>query len=174
MSFNELLEQNKSSDYIKLSEGDNRVRILCYPIKTISEFTNNDGTVKKSVRFVTWAIDRKDGAVKPLFFGKKILEQFAGLETDEENKFDSMPMPYDVNIKRIGSGKEDTSYNLIAGRNLTPITTEENNAFLEKDSIEEFVKKLEEKKSDETTETPAEHQSPSKEEIEAMVKEIPF
>lgn len=147
-SFNQTIEQAKKDyglgkgEYLKIQEGDNRIRILSQSMPHESEYK---GT--KNVKFVTWVLDRKDGVVKPYFMPLTILEQIAGLQLDPDWEFDNVPMPYDINIKAINAGTKEVKYSVIASPNKTELTADEEKAFDEKPRIEEFVQKLAEKEN---------------------------
>lgn len=129
-----------SGKWLKLVEGDNKVRIVSQIEDFGSHFIPgpkprsvvcigkdtcpycNIGE-KASVKFMVYAIDRKDGLVKILQFGYTIFKQYKDYALSEDYGFEVIP-DYDMNIKRTGTGKE-TEYNLIPARKPSELTVEE-------------------------------------------------
>src|ERR1039457_5238156 len=83
------------SDYLKIQNGNNVVRVLTEGVLHEGEYQGN-----KRVKFIMFVIDRRDAKVKPYFAPYTVYKQIAQLETDPFYPFQGMPMPYDVNIDR--------------------------------------------------------------------------
>lgn len=124
-------------EYFKLQEGDNKLRIL-------SSFEPHQSVYngKPNFKFVAWILDRRDGKIKPFFMSKTIAEYIGALQDNPDYTFDDFPMPYDITINAKGAGTKEVVYTVLAARNNTALTTEENNALIEKMPIAEFVQKL--------------------------------
>lgn len=172
-SFNQTIEVAKkeyglgSGEYFKIQENDNRIRVLSQALPHESEYQG-----KKSVKFVAWVIDRKDGVIKPYFMPLKIVRALAALQDDPEWTFDSVPMPYDINIKAKNAGELNVEYTVIGSPNKTPLTAEEEKALAERDSIETFVQKLAEKEGKKQASQPQSEVTTEDEAID--VSDIPY
>src|SRR4051794_6475387 len=94
-NFGEESKKAESGSYFKPKEDNN-------PIRVVSEFLLYESVYlgKKTRKFVGFVIDRKDGAVKPAFLAKTIIDQIASLQMTpkEDYGFEEVPMPYDINI----------------------------------------------------------------------------
>lgn len=134
--------EGEGGGWIKLEEGDNRVRIVTEIEDYGSHYLPSGGSKKSqicigsengcpacsmnlrpSAKFLCYAIDRKDGELKLLNFGYTVFKQFKALSQDAEFGFDAIP-DYDINIHKTGKGVE-TEYSIIPGRNATPLTIQE-------------------------------------------------
>src|SRR4051812_22107250 len=93
------------SDYLKLKEGDNRLRLM-------TECLPHAGTYqgKKNFKWLCYVIDRRDGKVKPFFMPHKIYKAIEALQMNPDYEFFDVPMPYDVTINAVKAGTKDVVY----------------------------------------------------------------
>lgn len=112
------------NDYMKLTEGDHRIRILTSPIigfeawdsdnkphrvKTYEEGVNlpsKDGSVKEFHAFIVW--DYETEMVRVLNITQRGIQEWIFNQTEDEDWSD--PTQYDIIIKRVGKTMEDTKY----------------------------------------------------------------
>ena len=131
----------------KLKEGNNVIRI-------VSEFlldswpSKFDG--KPGRKFVGFLIDRADGAIKPAWLAKNVMDQIANYQLTPDYAFDGVPLPYDINIFTKNAGKLDVVYTVQPARKNTPLSDAEK-AAVDKLDLKEFVENLQN-----DDETPAE------------------
>jgi len=167
--FNNLDEIKKNygikegSDWMKLKDGSNKVRIVSDFVDYGVHSVRNKGKYKSvvcigkengcyycangqpvKVQFLGWVIDRADNQVKLLRIGWTIASQIKKLQESEEYGFQDLP-PYDIDIVKSGEGL-DTDYNVIPSRKDTPLTPEEEEMIAEtvKDP-REIIEKMKEK-----------------------------
>jgi hypothetical protein len=145
---------SSSSKYLKLHEGENKIRIVSeagvmgkhwIEKKTIICIGKDEGCSgcetgndPKPV-WLCYVIDRTDNKIKLAEFGYTIIQQIQKLAQSEEYKFDVIP-PYDITIVKTGSGLE-TEYTVIASRKDTPLTAEEEFEIKRLTPIEDMIKK---------------------------------
>jgi hypothetical protein len=99
-------------NYLKLSEGDNKLRLLASAHKpTVKHFiggkpvdctgpqTCQHHKEKASVKYKTYVLDRTSGRIQPYDMPFSVFKAIGNLQQDEEYSFDSLPMPYDIKIK---------------------------------------------------------------------------
>lgn len=110
-----------SSDYLKIKDGANRIRIVSDALPHPGEFKG-----KPNFKWLVYVLDRADGQVKPYFMPHRIFKILEDFENDEEYAFEGMPMPYDIVINAKGAGTIDVEYTVIA-RKPTKLTAEEMN-----------------------------------------------
>ncbi|OQC50028.1 MAG: hypothetical protein BWX56_01409 [Euryarchaeota archaeon ADurb.Bin023] len=133
------IPDNDRPNYFKLKEGENKIRIVSEILDYGSHFVKEE---KKShiclgaeeckyckagdrprTRYMTWVIDRSTGELKLFDFGHSIFKQIHAIARNDDYRFETIP-PYDMTIVKKGSGL-DTVYSVLAARNDTPITKEE-------------------------------------------------
>ncbi|MEK9207422.1 MAG: hypothetical protein AAB922_03005 [Patescibacteria group bacterium] len=154
------------SNFYKLSEGENKLRLVGEAEMFISEYQG-----KPTTRFAAYVIDRVDGQVKPFTFGSQIMGQIASLANGSEYGFDDLP-PYDLIVHKTGSGMA-TEYKVTPARKDTALTQEEEKAVAELKPITELAQKLSNKVvagEQNNAQPPIE----SYEENEISVADIPF
>lgn len=136
-------------EYLKLKEGDNRIRLL-------SECIGHESTYngRKNFKWVCWVLDRVDGVVKPFFMPHSIYKTIEAYQLNPEYTFESVPMPYDITIHAKGAGTKDVDYTVTPARQNTPLTEQETADFQARTPIEEFVQKLKDKAGEEKPEQP--------------------
>lgn len=175
MKFNasEILQQAEkeyglgSGEYLKIKEGDNKIRLLSEGLPHSSIYKNpKTGETKKTFKFLCWVLDRKDKKIKPYFMPVTVMRAIESLQLSEDYAFTDVPMPYDININAKGAGIKEVVYSVIPARINTPLTAEEENEFNTKSPIAELQKKLRKQEEEKITE--------SQNEGEINVEEIPF
>ena len=151
-----------SNDWVKLEEGDNKIRFVSsyvdYGSHRDSEQNRRVICIGKengcphcargespSVQFLVWAIERKTGGLKPFRFGYKTFEAISALASSDDYGFKGLP-PYDFVINRKGKGIE-TRYQVIAAREDTELTTEEQVMIGKATPLEEILGKMKDKQS---------------------------
>lgn len=139
--------QIASSDYLKLKEGDNRMRLM-------SECLPHAGTYqgRKTFKWLCYVIDRKDGNLKPFFMPHTIYKQIEALQTNPDYEFFDVPMPYDVTVNAKGAGTKDVVYTIMAARKNTEVTDAELVALDQAKPLRDLQKALLEKKQDDVPE----------------------
>lgn len=125
--------------WFKPKEGANKLRILTSPIHSLSRFKYGicyEGAPyckpeslgkdeKLQNKWLVWAIDRSDGAVKLYNMPYSITKEIATLQSNEEYVFESFPMPYDITLSAKGAGTKEVEYTVLASRKNTPLTDTE-------------------------------------------------
>lgn len=111
---------------------------------------DKDGNPKSpSVKYMAYVIDRSDGRVKIGELPWSVISRFADFEEDEDFKFDSYPMPYDIKVKVDKENKDPKSiYKTDASPQKSELTPEEADAFMagsKKITPAQFVEKRKEK-----------------------------
>jgi hypothetical protein len=146
-SFNQTIEQAKKEyglnkgEYLKIQEGDNRIRVLSACIPHQGEYKGTP-----TFKFVAWVIDRRDGVIKPYFMPMTVMNAIGSLQTDPDYGFEDVPMPYDINVKAQDAGTKEVVYNVVPSPKQTPITDEELTELNSRLPIEKYVEKLKEQK----------------------------
>lgn len=128
-------------DFFKFEKsGDYRIRVLtpmfelathffgkgvpgqiCYGDESGCPFHHQDEK-SPQVRFICYVLDRTDGKVKMAELPWSVVSVIADYEQDEDWKFESYPMPYDLKIKFDKENKDPKSiYKTIASPDRTPV-----------------------------------------------------
>lgn len=107
-------------DYLKLQEGDNRIRLMSECLEHPGEYQG-----KPTFKWLCYVLDRRDGKIKPFFMAHTIYKAIEALQFNEDYKFDEVPMPYDVTINAKGAGTKEVVYTLMPARANTPLTPAE-------------------------------------------------
>ena|SRR3990167_9705367 len=128
-----------TSKFLTLEQGENKIRLLT----EAEQFTNVYNNIE-TTRFVAYAIDRKDGQIKPFTFGASIIGQIMQLARGTEYGFTTDTPPYDLIINRKGTEKA-TEYTVAPARKDTPLTKAETDALAELKPIAELAAKLDKK-----------------------------
>lgn len=140
-SFAAEAKKAESGSYFKLAEGDNKIRVVSEFVLHESTFTDKKtGETKKSKKFVGYVLDRRDATIKPAFLAKTIVDSIADLQLSDDYRFESVPMPYDVNIRAKNAGTIDVVYNILPlpRTDLTP----EQVAEVEQLDVQEYIASL--------------------------------
>ena len=147
-----------SVDWYSLEEGDNKVRVIEIRFE---EYGNHYLPSKNSsfaclgkdkgcpickkgqnpsVKLLTWVIDREDDdKIKVMEFPWTVAKGLTDLANDNDYGIEDGRFPYDVNIKRRGSGKQ-TEYNVMPTRNEEDLTEEQEAVIKELKDLNEIVK----------------------------------
>jgi len=141
MKLKDINTKGGGSDFFSLEQGENKLRLVS---EFEERFVHWDQANRRSIsvsslddlfagekprrRFLAYAIDRKDGAIKMLEVGASVIKQLKELAVSEDYGFEDMPA-YDITIKKTGSGM-DTEYTVIPARENTELTEEELTALL--------------------------------------------
>lgn len=107
-------------DYLKLKEGDNRLRLMSECIPHAGEYQG-----KKNFKWLCYVLDRRDGKVKPMFMPHTIYKQIVALQQNPDYEFTDVPMPYDLTVNAKGAGTKDVVYTLMPARKNTELTGDE-------------------------------------------------
>jgi hypothetical protein len=109
--YGDLLNKLDDGQFVKIESGKAvRLRLLDHPHISQKEYTDQE-TGEKSIntRF-TWAVwDYEQSRVRILEQGKSVFKQIA-TAADTWPQGEDMPSPFDVVVKRNGSGRFDTEY----------------------------------------------------------------
>ena len=156
-----------NSDYFKLKDGDNRMRLMSECLPHPGEYQG-----KPNFKWLCYVLDRRDGRIKPFFMAHSIYKQITALQSNEDYTFADVPMPYDLNIIAKGAGTKEVEYTLLPARRETPITNQELAAFYEVKPLDELQKLLREKNS-KSSHAEADHAPVRAERLDDM-EEPPF
>ena len=154
-----------SNDYLKIKEGENKMRLLS---KCVAHPSTYEG--KTTFKWLCYVIDRVDGKIKPYFMPVTIYKQIEGLQLSDDYGFTTVPMPYDFSVNAIGAGQITVKYTVIPARANTPLTDDEEKALAETPTLNELQKKLLERDAEKAEEQPA----PPSDEPDINVEDIPF
>ena len=143
-----------TGQYIKLKQGENRVRIVSEVEPYGKHYTKDKRTYiclgkdmgclecangeKPRLQYLGWAIDRVDGKIKMLEVGYQIVSQIKKLAESKEYGFEIMPN-YDLTITKEGEMLE-TEYTLIPARQDTKLTEAEQEEIMSLESPAEIIK----------------------------------
>ena len=153
MSFKDVDIDSGGGDFLRLKDGENRIRIVSEPVSVWTSFNRTEGTAKKYLtlegaqtdpearkRHAMWVIDRADqNNVKLAEFGPSIMGSVKAIANATETAFDGLP-PFDFIITRTGQGM-DTSYTVQASRQETELTKIEIKELENRGSVTDFLKK---------------------------------
>ena len=148
----------QESDWLKIKEGRNKVRVLsglepipshfkygyCLGEKDCT-FRNEDGEhPRPSVKFTTWVWSYDEKAIRLANFAWKIAESLRTLSHDPDYAFTEFPMPYDVTITATGAGTKEVEYGVTPARANSDVPPEALKALEKKKSpadVREAMKK---------------------------------
>jgi len=167
-------EGGGNTEWYKLEEGDNKVRILSMPEAYGQHYTpagykgicigklhgcpgckeadaepDQKKKNKVSVKYIVWVLDKKDETIKLFRASYTIIQQLQALASNEEYAFTEMPMPYDVTINAKNAGTTEVKYNVVAARSNTPVSDEILAKLAEEKPLSEIKEKIKEKKMNE-------------------------
>jgi hypothetical protein len=123
--------------YLKLQEGDNKIRLMSECIEHPGEYNG-----KPTFKWLCYVLDRRDGQVKAFFMPHTIYKQIDSLQQNPEYAFDEVPMPYDITINAKGAGTKEVDYTVVAARQNTQLTVDEIKALEAQKPIRELQKSL--------------------------------
>lgn len=152
MSIKDIQLGGDASIYLKLQDGQNRIRPVSSPIPVWTEFDRANKKATKWLdeqtaknhpdakqRFAMWCLDRADGKIKMAEFGISIMKQIQTLALDPDYTVDGDIFPYDVKINREGSGLE-TEYTVTPSP-ASPLTAEEQAKIVDLEDVRAFFSK---------------------------------
>ena len=148
-----------TGDRFKLTEGNNRVRLLSEFLPHTSYFTpkatpgNPSPPSSRRFQWLGYVLDRKDSQVKTFFMPHTIHKFIEDLQSNEDWAFDEVPMPYDITIVATGAGTKDVKYSVTPSPKRTKLTPEEMLAFAEKKPIAEVQQAIYDKQNENPPET---------------------
>jgi len=137
-------------DYLKLTEGDNRIRLMSECLEHPGEFKG-----QPTFKWLCYVLDRKDGKIKAFFMAHTVYKLIEALQMNPDYVFEEVPMPYDLTINAKGAGTKEVVYSVIPARANTPLTQAELTAFTEAQPIRELQKAVYEKQPAQSQPTPA-------------------
>lgn len=124
------LSAKKGTDYFKIKEGANKLRILSSPVACYQAYQNGGGykyswdyIENGSKRYNCYVIDLEDNKLKWWAMPKSCALQVQALAKDPDTPFTSFPMPYDVKITAQGAGSKEVVYMVLPGKE-SPISEE--------------------------------------------------
>ena len=115
-------------DYLKLQEGDNRIRLMSECLEHPGEYLG-----KATFKWLCYVLDRRDGKIKPFFMAHTIYKQIEAPQLNEDYRFDK------------GAGTKEVVYTLMPARANTPLTPAERALFTGTTPIADVQKSLYEK-----------------------------
>jgi hypothetical protein len=133
-------------DWYKFVEGDNRFRVLAEPEMIFEKFgvgiCYTDCGYEGNAKFLTYVLDRKDNKIKLAKLPYTVGTTIAGYEHDEEYKFETFPMPYDIKVVAVGAGTKEVKYTVMAGRANTEVDPKTLSELQMKKSIADIIRKM--------------------------------
>lgn len=134
-----------SGDYLKLKEGDNRLRLMSQCLPHAGEYQG-----RPNFKWLCYVLDRVDGKIKPFFMPHTIYKKIEALQVNEDYAFSSVPMPYDLTIHAKGAGTKEVEYSLIPARKETPLSPKDVEQWQAMKPIAEVQAALKEKDAERT------------------------
>ena len=154
-----------SGDYLKLKEGDNRLRLMSECLAHAGEYQG-----KRNFKWLCYVLDRGDGKIKPFFMPHTIYKQIEALQMNEDYAFEDVPMPYDLTIHAVGAGTKEVKYTLMPARKNTAITAVEHQELAKVKPLADLKKALDEKNAAKKTSG----QPPDDDDAPPLDEEPPF
>lgn len=167
LNFEKIQKKMNTSDFYSMKEGNNLMRIMSdfVEVKTLNRNAKYVGIVSETnpkldgdterMQGWAWAIIRGDKAKEEadefqiVKFGRKILDQLVALKNNPEYAFDSMPIPFDINVQTKDAGEMTVVYTVVPARQNTEVSASEMEALNKKktvaDIVNTMIKKQEEK-----------------------------
>lgn len=130
-------------DYLKLKEGDNRLRLM-------TECLPHQGSYQgqKNFKWLCYVIDRRDGKVKPFFMPHKIYKAIEALQINPDYEFFDVPMPYDLTVNAIKAGTKDVVYTVVPARKNSEVSEVERKELVALKPLAELQKALKDKQAE--------------------------
>lgn len=156
LSWENLMDQasdlgiGSGGNYYKLEDGENIVRVLSTPVHSAVYFVNgkpvfqqnaDDETklkTKLNHRFTMYVFCQEKKKIQMAEFGWSIAKAIAEFSKSSQYSFNGLP-PYDIIIKKSGSGATNTEYTVTPGRVETPMTKEVIEELAKKQPIKEYI-----------------------------------
>ena len=153
MSLQDKVDEANKSEYsasgggwFKTKEGANSIRVLCEPEVIFEDYKMGicytGCNFKGSPKYLTYVLDRADGAVKLYKLPYGIFQSMAVFEKDEDTKFEGFPMPYDLKIHAVGAGTKDVKYTVTPSPKLVLVVEDVMASLTKKKSVKEMVEIL--------------------------------
>lgn len=120
-------------DYLKLQEGDNRMRVMSECLEHPGEFKG-----KPTFKWLLYVLDRRDGKLKPFFMAHSIFTQIEAFQNNPDYAFDEVPMPYDITVNAKGAGTKEVVYTVVPARTNSPLSEGEKALLAEAKPIREL------------------------------------
>lgn len=134
MSWDKVRDTKTGNEFFKLKAGDNKVRVLTDPVRVMKYYNQ---AAKKSFiafkdcgysadtkpRWLCYVYNHEKEAIELAELPHTIAKQMLEYKDNDDYKFDSCPMPYDVTINKKGENLE-TEYNVIPARKNSDIPKE--------------------------------------------------
>jgi hypothetical protein len=124
-------------NYLKVKEGQNVFRLVSPCLEHRGSFNG-----KPTFKWFCFVLDRADGLVKQYFMPHTVYEQIAALQVTPGYEFASVPMPYDLILNVKGAGTKEVVYTVIAARQSTPLTPDEQKAVQEAGDVRVVQKEV--------------------------------
>lgn len=144
-NFNEEAKKNEQSSFLKIKEGQNKIRVISRSAKRVSEYKGNP-----TIKFLTYVIDRTDGKIRIYSMPFSVLKMIGDLQLSEDYGFDGVPMPYDITVNATNAGTKEVNYSVTPARANTEITPEELEEINKLKPIEKVVEDLQKKDGEDT------------------------
>ena len=147
-------QKNEGSDFYKVVEGSNKLRILTDFQKVETIFKNNrfvafnfEGRKLEQDEVVrtqawAWAINRQNNELVIVQFGKTILGQIVAYRNSSDYGFSTFPMPYDIDLRAKGAGTKEVEYTIVPARANTEVSQSEMEMLNKKKTISDIVKAI--------------------------------
>lgn len=161
----------KTGEYFKIAEGDNRVQLLSHCAQYNLKWNGSryepaeEGEQNVSVKGVCWVL--QDGVIKSATLPYTIIKSIRQLMLDQDYAFSSFPMPRVINIKAVGAGTKEVEYSVVPAPKETEVSAEILEQLAQKPTPEEMVEKLRDAEKKRAVAAP-------KEDEEIDVSAIPF
>jgi hypothetical protein len=145
-------------DYFNIVEGDNRFQVLSHLAPQALRWTGTkyepaeEGDTGISIKGVGWVLH--EGTIKLAKLPYTVVKAVRALQSDEETRFESFPMPYMINVKAKGAGTKEVEYTVIAGRSDSLVSKDVLAELAKKPTPEEMVEKMKNKVSQAKVHTP--------------------
>lgn len=167
-NFSEQLEQDtkayniQRSEYFKFKEGDNNFRVLspfavlarhqlgpkqsvvCYGQDEGCPF-HGENEKELRVKWWLWIHDLSDDKIKIAEMPYTVIQALGQLQKSEDYSFDTLPMPYTVNVKAENAGQKDVKYTILPARKNSETPEHILNEFASQKSIEDIVEAVKQK-----------------------------
>lgn len=108
-----------SSNWFKVKEGVNKLRILSEPEVMFEDFKMgicyHECGYTGNAKYLAYVLDRADNKVKLYKIPYGIFQTIAKLESDEDYSFEGFPMPFDIKISAVNAGTKEVKYTVLPG-----------------------------------------------------------
>lgn len=148
---------SQGGDWFKFVEGENVFRVLTPFVAIYESFQDGicfigcgfEGAPKQMCYVLDMREKNIDNEVEPKIklakLPMKVATPIANYQHDDDYKFDSLPMPYDVKVQAKGAGTKEVEYTITPRPKHTPIDKKYLDELGKLKPIEEIVQKMKEK-----------------------------